>query len=179
MARLNSDQRLWRLAFEIAKSGTCGRVRHGCVVANRNGIILATGYNGSVDGEPHCEDVGCEIVEVRKIVGQQQGYKEELHRTTEHCVRTIHAEKNTIVNAAITGISIARACWYVTGVPCWECSKMIARTGPWDVSFYTEADSRHNDQGKILLWWQKQFAGSEGFHLRSKAELVAEGVING
>lgn len=174
MARLNSDQRLWRLAFEIAKSGTCPRARHGCVVANRDGIILATGYNGSVDNEPHCEDVGCKTIDIWQ--GPSGGKGAYLDR---HCVRTIHAEKNTIVNAAITGISIARACWYVTGVPCWECSKMIARTGPWDVSFYTEADSRHNDQGKILLWWQKQFAGSEGFHLRSKAELVAEGVING
>jgi len=57
MGRLNQDDYLWSLAFQAAARSTCDRGRHGCVVA-REGVVLATGYNGSAPGEPHCDEDG-------------------------------------------------------------------------------------------------------------------------
>jgi len=76
----------------------------------RDKNILATGYNGSIRGAPHCDEVG--------------------HLMEEgHCVRTVHAEANAIVQAAKNGARIAGAAIYVTASPCWSCFRLIANAG--------------------------------------------------
>jgi dCMP deaminase len=78
------------------------------IVRERN--ILSTGYNGSIAGMPHCDDVG--------------------HMMEDgHCVATIHAEANAILQAAKNGVMIAGAAIYVSASPCWNCFKMIANSG--------------------------------------------------
>jgi dCMP deaminase len=47
----------------------------------------------------------------------------------DHCVRTIHAEANAIVQAARHGIRIENSEIYVTASPCYDCFKMIANAG--------------------------------------------------
>lgn len=64
----------------IATRSTCPRLSVGAVITKNNEII-ATGYNGAVKGEDHCIDHGCLI---------QDG----------HCIRTIHAEMNAIMQCA-------------------------------------------------------------------------------
>ena len=72
--------------------------------------ILATGYNGSIAGLPHCDEVG--------------------HMMEEgHCVRTVHAEQNAVTQAARHGISIDGATVYTTASPCWPCFKNLANAG--------------------------------------------------
>ena len=66
----------------------------------RDRTILSTGYNGSIRGLPHCEDVGCMM---------EDG----------HCVATVHAEANAILQAANNGVRIAGAEIYTTASPCW------------------------------------------------------------
>jgi dCMP deaminase len=46
-----------------------------------------------------------------------------------HCVRTIHAEANAIIQAATHGTRIEEGSIYVTASPCWSCFKMIANAG--------------------------------------------------
>jgi dCMP deaminase len=46
-----------------------------------------------------------------------------------HCVRTVHAEANAIVQAARTGVRIESADIYVTASPCFGCFKLIANAG--------------------------------------------------
>lgn len=46
-----------------------------------------------------------------------------------HCVATIHAESNAILQAAKNGVAIDGASIYVTASPCWNCFKQIANTG--------------------------------------------------
>ncbi len=46
-----------------------------------------------------------------------------------HCVRTIHAEANAIVQAARHGVQIENAEIYITASPCYNCFKMIANVG--------------------------------------------------
>ena len=68
------------IAREVATRSTCDRKHVGAVIV-RDKLILTTGYNGSVRGLAHCDDEGHLI---------EDG----------HCVRTIHAEANAIVQAA-------------------------------------------------------------------------------
>ena len=47
----------------------------------------------------------------------------------DHCVATIHAEANAIIQAAKNGVMIDGATIYVTASPCWNCFKQIANAG--------------------------------------------------
>lgn len=46
-----------------------------------------------------------------------------------HCVATVHAEANAIIQAAKNGVSIEGAELYTTASPCWGCFKLIANSG--------------------------------------------------
>ncbi|MCH2109332.1 MAG: dCMP deaminase family protein [Polyangiaceae bacterium] len=97
------------IAFQVATRSTCSRKHVGAVLV-RDKMILATGYNGSLRGLDHCDDVGHLL---------EDG----------HCVRTVHAEANAIVQAARNGVRIEDACIYVTASPCFNCFKLIANAG--------------------------------------------------
>ena len=97
------------IAKEVATRSTCDRKHVGSVIV-RDKSILATGYNGSVRGLGHCDDEG--------------------HLMEDgHCVRTVHAEANAIVQAARNGMRIDGAQIYVTASPCWGCFRLIANAG--------------------------------------------------
>lgn len=98
-----------RIAVDVATRATCSRKHVGAVIV-RDKCILATGYNGSIRGLPHCDEAG--------------------HLMEDgHCVRTIHAESNAIVQAARNGVRIEGATVYVTASPCWPCFGLIANAG--------------------------------------------------
>lgn len=107
--RVSWDEYFMNIAAEVARRSTCDRKQVGAVVV-RDKTILSTGYNGSIRGLPHCDEEGHMM---------QDG----------HCVRTIHAELNAIIQAAKNGACIDRACMYVTASPCWNCFKCIANAG--------------------------------------------------
>jgi dCMP deaminase len=46
-----------------------------------------------------------------------------------HCVRTVHAEANAIVQAARNGVRLEGGDIYVTASPCFGCFKLIANAG--------------------------------------------------
>ena len=97
------------IAREVATRSTCDRKPVGAVIA-RDKMILATGYNGSIRGLAHCDDEG--------------------HMMEDgHCVRTVHAEANSIVQAARNGVRLEGGDIYVTASPCFNCFKMVANAG--------------------------------------------------
>ena len=103
------DDYFMRIALQAATRATCDRKHIGSVIV-RDKTILSTGYNGSIRGFPHCDDVGHMI---------EDG----------HCVATVHAEANAIAQAAKNGVSINGATLYTTASPCWICFKIIANSG--------------------------------------------------
>jgi dCMP deaminase len=113
--RASWDEYFMNIAREVATRSTCPRKAVGAVIV-RDKTILSTGYNGSVRGLPHCAEIGCMM---------EDG----------HCVRTIHAEINALVQAAKNGTSIAGAQVYVTASPCWQCFKCIANAGVQRIVF--------------------------------------------
>lgn len=103
------------IAREVSARSTCPRKYVGAVIV-RDKTILSTGYNGSIRGLPHCDEAD--------------------HMMEDgHCVRTIHAEANAIIQAAKNGTRIDDASIYVTASPCWPCFKMIANAGIKRVCF--------------------------------------------
>jgi dCMP deaminase len=107
--RASWDEYFMRIAREVASRATCDRKHVGAVIV-RDKCILATGYNGSIRGLPHCDEEG--------------------HLMEDgHCVRTLHAEANAIIQAARNGVRIEGGTVYVTASPCWGCFKMIANAG--------------------------------------------------
>lgn len=108
-ARASWDEYFMSIAQVVATRSTCPRKYVGAVLV-RNRTILSTGYNGSIRGMPHCSDVGHMMED-------------------NHCVATIHAEANAIIQAARNGVVIEGATNYVTASPCWNCFKQLANAG--------------------------------------------------
>lgn len=112
------DEYFMEVANTVAKRATCDRGRSGCVIV-RDKQILVTGYVGSPMGLPHCDEVG----HLFKQVTHEDG------RTTQHCVRTVHAEQNAICQAARRGISLNDATLYCRMTPCRTCAMLIINCG--------------------------------------------------
>ena len=53
------DTTMIAIAQILAQRATCSKLAVGCVLTDRQGRILATGYNGVPRGCPHCIDVPC------------------------------------------------------------------------------------------------------------------------
>ena len=97
------------IAEVVSKRSTCDRKHCGAVIVLEK-MILSTGYNGSIRGGQHCDEVG--------------------HLMEDgHCVRTIHAEANALIQAARNGVNVNGAKMYTNTFPCWGCFKLIANAG--------------------------------------------------
>lgn len=138
MSRPTWDDYFMNIAKQAATRSTCDRKHVGAVIV-RDKTILSTGYNGSIRGMPHCDEAG-HMME------------------NDHCVATIHAEANSIIQAAKHGVNInsiqsagnvnntgnnnnnnsmqnlnntnnEATTIYTTASPCWNCFKLIANSG--------------------------------------------------
>jgi dCMP deaminase len=117
-ARPPWDEYFLKLAMLASERATCPRMHCGCVIV-RDRYVLATGYNGSLPGQPHCDEVGCLIVE-------------------GHCVRTNHAEMNALCQASRHGVSLVGATTYVTNMPCTNCAKALIAAGIKQVIIFSD-----------------------------------------
>jgi dCMP deaminase len=113
--RASWDEYFMRIAVDVASRSTCDRKHVGAVIV-RDRNILSTGYNGSISGMPHCDEVG-HMME------------------NNHCIGTIHAEANAIIQAAKNGVMISGASIYTTASPCWNCFKIIVNSGMRRICF--------------------------------------------
>jgi dCMP deaminase len=97
------------IAKQVATRASCNRKSVGTVIV-REKTIIVTGYNGSVRGEPHCDDVGHMLI-------------------NDSCARVVHSEANAIAQAARNGTATEGATLYVTASPCWPCFKLLVNAG--------------------------------------------------
>ncbi len=129
------DEYFLKLAMLASERATCPRMHCGCVLV-KDRYVLSTGYNGSLPGSPHCEDVGCLVVD-------------------NHCVRTNHAEMNAICQAASHGASLCGCTAYVTNMPCTTCAKALIAAGTSRVVVFSDyhntlAEQFFSEAGVIL-----------------------------
>jgi dCMP deaminase len=129
------------LAKLAALRSTClSRPTGAVIVLDRQ--VLATGYNGSMPGAPHCLDEGrC----FRRAVRGDEHGKYDICRAS-------HAEANAIAQAARRGVPIAGATVYSTLMPCYVCTKLMAGAQIRRVVFEHEYESP--DRERDALWQQ-------------------------
>jgi len=126
MSRPNWDEYFIDLAKAAATRATCDRAKVGCILVKDN-RVLSTGYNASISGHAHCDDVGHIII-------------------NDSCVRAAHAEENAVVTAARFGISVADTTAYVTHFPCWRCFRILANAGTRRIVFQQVKRNNINPQ---------------------------------
>jgi dCMP deaminase len=122
-------------AAMLASRSTCTRLHVGAVVV-KDGRIIASGYNGSVEGTAHCTDVGDLIVD-------------------GHCIRAVHAEQNALLQLAKMGIAAEGAEIYVTDFPCVHCTKFLLQSGIKKINYIR---NYNNDEFAMSLIRDKGIA---------------------
>jgi len=116
------------IVFKYSEISTCNRRKVGAIITI-NDRIISTGTNGSVSGLPHCDEDGCLIED-------------------NHCVRTVHAEINAILNCANLGISLKDSILYSTDFPCFRCISAIGNSVIKSVVYFRDYKDKYNK--KIL-----------------------------
>jgi dCMP deaminase len=110
------DAYFMQIAHLVSTRATCPRRSVGAVIV-RDKHVLATGYNGAPSGLPHCPEQG-------PTADWPTGCMR-----AGHCIRSLHAEQNALLQAAKNGIACQDATIYVTCQPCNACAKMIINGG--------------------------------------------------
>ncbi|MCH3924737.1 MAG: deaminase [Bacteroidales bacterium] len=144
------DKYFLEIVSVVAKRATCNRGRSGCVIV-KDKQILVTGYVGSPNGLPHCDEVGHLF---KKMIDDDGN-------VSNHCVRTVHAEQNAICQAAKRGIALDGATLYCTMTPCRTCAMMIINCGI-----------------KRVVCQNKYHSGSETEQLFKDSKIVLDFVCN-
>jgi len=121
------------LTKHVSTRSTCDRKHVGCVIVRDNNI-LATGYNGSLTKDDHCDEAGHLIID-------------------NHCIRTVHAERNAVFQAAKNGVSLKDSTAYVNVEPCWECFKSLISSGV--INIYYESDYPNSNNVYIKQYLTK------------------------
>ena len=119
--RLPREEGYLSIAQVLRTQSTCKRGKVGAVLV-RDRRIIATGYNGSPPGMPHCIELGCDV---------------DANDHTSGCRRTIHAEANVIYFAARHGVCTKGSTLYCTHGPCLKCAQAILAAGIICVVFQT------------------------------------------
>lgn len=129
MQRISWDEYFMAQSHLLSLRSTCSRLSVGATIV-KDKRIVSGGYNGSIKGDEHCIDVGCKVVE-------------------GHCVRTIHAEINAILQCSKFGVGTEGATIYVTHFPCLNCTKSIIQAGIKEICYAN--DYRNNEYAQELL----------------------------
>lgn len=119
------EEILMSIAWTWSRRGTCPRLRVGAVLA-RDGRIISSGYNGAPSKLDECSHDGSE----------------------DSCSRAVHAEMNTILFAARTGVSTRGAELYTTHSPCVACAQAAINAGVAGVCYW---QSYRSSSGLDLL----------------------------
>lgn len=123
------DNVYMNMALEIAKLGTCNRLKVGCIILREDGSIASGGYNGSLSGMRHCNTETCNC--------------------DSRCLHTAHAEENALFFSSGPVYKV-----YVTHEPCLVCTRMLVRRGVREVVYnkpYSSISNQEFDERKEII----------------------------
>jgi len=149
MPRPDWDSYFMEIARISSKRSTCLRGKTGAVLV-RERRVLTTGYNGPPAGLKHCQETGC----IREEHGVCDGERLEI-------TRGLHSIQNTIIQAAVFGISIKDSILYTTHPPCTICTRMLINAGVQKIimgrGFPQDFSRRMLDEAGIeLVSWDQE-----------------------
>lgn len=124
--RPSFDEYFIQIAELVSIRSSCLSRRVGAILV-RDNKILSAGYNGAPSGIQHCDKAGC----LRAKLKIESGKNHEL-------CRGLHAEQNTLLQAALHGINVKGSTLYTTTYPCIICAKMLINAGIKDVRYLNE-----------------------------------------
>jgi dCMP deaminase len=124
--RPSLEDTLMTIAHTVSERSTCSRRHNGAVIANSRGVVLSTGYNGSLSGMDHC-DHECECM--AEIIDPGEHLDNCPANPNNGCTTAVHAEANAIYFAARNGVSVQGSIIYCTTEPCTKCAEAIVQSG--------------------------------------------------
>lgn len=131
MSRPSRDEVYIKIAATIAERSTCARRNVGCILVNKDGHVLATGYNGVPAGTAHCRDAFLSS-------NRCSSANAESGKDLDSC-KAIHAEQNALLQCP--DVREIDTC-YTTTQPCIHCIKLLMNTGCKRIVF-SEPYSHH------------------------------------
>ena len=136
------NQYFMMLAKLAATRSTCISRPVGAVLV-KNNHVLATGYNGSIAGAPHC-------TEQEQCFRRQQKVPDDVKHI--YC-RSSHAEANIVAQAAKSSVDIFGSILFTTLYPCYTCYKLLCSAGVSTVYYESKYESVNVDQNfnKIFM----------------------------
>ncbi|HRY52511.1 MAG TPA: cytidine/deoxycytidylate deaminase family protein [Candidatus Portnoybacteria bacterium] len=137
--RPNWDEYFLGMLEPLSRRATCDRGRASAVIVSEHNTILTTGYVGSAPGDKHCDEAG----HLMNTVIDENGHQ------SQHCVRTLHAEENAILQAAMDGIALRGSTLYCRMTPCINCARRIVRVG---VKRVVAQKKYHSDEASRKLF---------------------------
>ena len=140
--RPSLDTVMLDIAKCLAQRATCSKLAVGCVLTDKHGRIIGSGYNGVPRGIAHCIDKPCAGATAPK---------------GEDLCQAVHAEQNALLTCRDPE-QIATC--YTTHAPCLRCTKMLLNTSCLSIIY---ANNDYETAAKDL-WlsskrsWQQLFA---------------------
>ena len=138
--RPSKDAIFLTIANVLAQRGTCAKRQVGCILVNKHGHIIGSGYNGNAAGLEHCINKPC--------AGANQPSGEG---TSLYMCEAIHAEQNALLQCK--DVQQIDTC-YVTCSPCVQCTKLLMQTSCRDIIF--SEPSSHAKEASAL-WGKFRF----------------------
>ena len=137
------------IAMAVRKRANCIGNRVGAVLV-LNDRIISTGYNGTPQNMPNCDEGGCERCANREKYGAATGY--------DVCI-CVHAEQNALISASRFGTPVEGASLYTTMRPCFGCAKELLQARVHAVYYLHEWRHPDEDLWRQYLLLQQRFPG--------------------
>ena len=141
------DEYFMLIAKLVSTRSTCNSRPTGAVLV-KDRQILATGYNGSMPGAPHCSD---EVMADGSPYCHRRALKIPDRDKYNFC-RASHAEANAIAQAARYGVAVKGATLYVTLEPCYVCLKLLAASEIVKIFFELPYGSGPQKRSRDTFW---------------------------
>lgn len=151
--RPNKTEYYFQIAKDVASRSPCSRRQFGAILV-KDGVIISTGYNGSVRKTINCGEE-CQCL--------KDLYDEKPLQSYDHCP-AVHAETNVILNAAREGIVSTKGATLYLGYiggkynhsdrPCRFCRRIAIQAGIED-ALYIDKDG-HIHHETISDWVQME-----------------------
>ena len=142
---MNWDQYFYNICEAVATKSSCLSRKIGAILV-RDKSVVATGFNGSPRGIPHCDTIERrEAIFDHLPVSEYGELRDRLLADLDVCPRKVlgfssgeglifcnasHSERNCIINAARLGISTLGTTLYLnTLLPCKDCMLEIINAG--------------------------------------------------